>query len=72
MMDVKEAESIALKARPGMKIIKTTELEKCFVVSLVPENFDVDSDDLFIGGGTRVDKKTGKTSLYNPMLENIR
>lgn len=71
-MNKKEAEMKALSARPGMKIVKTTEKEKCFVVSMVPENFDAESDGLFIGGGTRVDKKTGEVNLYNPLLENTR
>jgi hypothetical protein len=71
-MTKEEAIKIALNLRPDRKVIKVTELEKCFVVSTVPKAFDENSGDLYIGGGIRVDKKTGKTSLYNPMLEKMR
>lgn len=71
-MNSEEAKKIALDARKGMKVVNVKELKKCFVVSLVPENFDINSDDLYIGGGIRVDKKTKKTNLYNPLLENMR
>lgn len=67
-MNAEEAKKIALKSRPGMTIQSISELENCFVVNLVPENYKEEYG-LFIGGATRVDKKTGKTSLYNPMLE---
>lgn len=69
--NIDEAKKIALKERPGMKVINVIELEKCFVVNLVPENFD-EKEGMFIGGGTRVDKKTGEVRLYNPMIENLR
>lgn len=71
-MTSKEAEKKVLDARPGFKVVKTKELEKCFVVSVVPEQYDEKEDGLYIGGAMRVDKKTGKLNLYNPMLEGIR
>ena len=71
-MTRQEAENKALKARPGMKILGTKELEKCFVVNMVPEKYDEKEDGLYIGGAMRVDKKTGKLNLYNPMLEGMR
>ena len=70
-MTLEEAKKIVLEKRPGSKIIKTKELDKCFVISVVPNNYN-ENDGLYIGGGVRVDKKTGKTSLFNPMLEDIR
>lgn len=69
--NTKEAESIVLNKRPGMRILSTVELEKCFVVNVVPKDFD-ENKDMFIGGGTRVDKKTGRVQLYNPMIEDMR
>jgi hypothetical protein len=69
--NTKEAESIVLKERQGMRVLNTVELEKCFVVNVVPEDFN-EQDGMFIGGGTRVDKKTGLVQLYNPMIEDLR
>lgn len=69
--NTKEAETIALRERPGMRVLNTVELEKCFVVNVVPEDFN-EKEDMFIGGGTRVDKKTGLVQLYNPMIEDAR
>lgn len=66
-----EAEKKALEVKPNHKVFKTVELEKCFVVSLVPNEHDT-KNGLYIGGGIRVDKKTGECRLYNPMLEGIR
>ena len=71
-MTVEEAEKKVLDARPGFKVVKTIELEKCFVVSVVPEKYNEKDDGLYIGGGMRVDKKTGEINLYNPMLEGMR
>ena len=68
---IDEAESIALKERPGMRVLNTVELEKCFVVNVVPKDFN-ERDGMFIGGGTRVDKKTGLVQLYNPLIEDLR
>lgn len=68
---IKEAESIVLKERPGMRVVKSVELDKCFVISVVPEDFNKE-DKIFIGGGTRVDKKTGLVQIYNPMIEDLR
>ena len=68
-MTKEEAGKKALEARPGMKIERITEHEKCFVVSLVPKNFKGGN---YISGATRVDKKTGEVRLYNPMIEGIR
>lgn len=71
-MTKEEAKNKVLKIRPGAKILSVDELEKCFVVSIVPKNFDEDSDDLYIGGAIRVDKKTGDISQFNPLIENSR
>lgn len=68
---IKEAETIVLRERPGMRVLNTVELEKCFVVNVIPKDFN-EKKDIFIGGGTRVDKKTGEVRLYNPMIENLR
>ena len=69
-MTREEAGKKALEARPGMKIDRITEHEKCFVVSLIPKEFDNNRN--YISGATRVDKKTGEVRLYNPMIENLR
>lgn len=69
--NTKEAETIVLRERPGMRVLNTVELEKCFVVNVVPEDFN-EKEGMFIGGGTRVDKKTGLVQLYNPMIEDMR
>lgn len=69
--NIKDAEKIVLKERPGMRVLNTVELEKCFVVTVVPKDFN-ERDGMFIGGGTRVDKKTGLVQLYNPMIEDLR
>ena len=34
--NIKDAEKIVLKERPGMRVLNTVELEKCFVVNVVP------------------------------------
>ena len=69
--NIKDAEKIVLKERPGMRVLNTVELEKCFVVNVIPNGFN-EQDGMFIGGGTRVDKKTGLVQLYNPMIEDLR
>jgi hypothetical protein len=69
--NIKDAEKIVLKERPGMRVLNVVELEKCFVVNVVPKDFN-EKDGMFIGGGTRVDKKTGLVQLYNPMIEDLR
>ena len=61
-----EAINIALKWRPKHKLDTIRELDKYFVVCLVPEDF---KGGKYIGGAVRVDKKTGECRLYNPMLE---
>lgn len=68
-MTKEEAVEKALNARPGMKVDRITEHEKCFVISLVPKDFKKGN---YISGATRVDKKTGEVRLYNPMIENLR
>ena len=65
-MTEQEAIKKALSTRPGHKLDTVKELDKCFVVCVVPENFDGGK---YIGGAVRVDKKTGECRLYNPMLE---
>ena len=69
--NIKDAEKIVLKERPGMRVLNTVELEKCFVVNVVPKDFN-EQYGMFFGGGTRVDKKTGLVQLYNPMIEDLR
>ena len=64
-----EARKIALDSRPGMKVENEFEDEKCFVINLVPESYDINKHGLFIGGSTRVDKETGEVGLYNPLIE---
>lgn len=71
-MTSQEAEKKVLEARPGFRIVKTTELQKCFVVNVVPEKYNEKDDGLYIGGAMRVDKKTGDLNLYNPMIEEMR
>lgn len=70
-MNKQEAEQKALEARPTMRIVSVTEKEKCFVVNMVPKKYPYDIQN-YIGGSTRVDKKTGKIRLYNPMIEEYR
>lgn len=67
-MTRQEAIKKAMEARPNLMVEKVTELDKCFVVVLTPHSKYVEPG-AFIGGATRVDKKTGEISLYNPMLE---
>ena len=62
------AKNIVLDARPGFKVDKIVELEKCFVVSVLPPDYKPEYGS-FIGGAMRVDKETGRITLYNPMLE---
>ena len=38
--NIKDAEKIVLKERPGMRVLNTVELEKCFVVNVVPKDFN--------------------------------
>lgn len=66
-MNIEEAKKLAAKQRPWLNVKKATEFDDFFLVILVPKD---DEDGSFIGGGTRVDKKTGKCTLYNPLLEN--
>ena len=70
-MNREEAIKKALSARPKMKVESVKEMEKCYVINMVPESYKKDSG-IYIGGGIRVDKKTGETRLYNPMIENLR
>ena len=67
---IEEAREIALRARPETKVESEHELSECYVINLVPVGYK-QSDGLFVGGPTRVDKKTGEVSVYNPMLEGI-
>ncbi len=71
-MTKEEAINKVLKIRPGAKVLSVDELKKCFVVSVIPKNFDENSDDLYIGGAVRVDKKTGNLSQFNPLIEESR
>lgn len=64
-----EAIKKVLDDKPLYKVESVEELEKCYVVCIIPKNFDNDSDDLYIGGATRVDKNTGELSQFNPILE---
>ena len=68
-MTKQEAINKVLKIRPDCKIISVDEKSKCFVVSTIPKNFDINSNDLYIGGAIRVDKKTGVVGQFNPLLE---
>lgn len=69
---VKDAEKIVLEHRPNMRVVKTVEEDNYYVVSVVPSEGYTEKMGMFIGGATRVDKKTGKVRIYNPMLEGIR
>lgn len=71
-MTKQEAERKALESKPNHRVIGVKELEKCFVVNVVPNNYDAEEDGVYIGGGIRVDKKTGVCKLFNPMLEGMR
>lgn len=64
-----EAERKALEARPRHRIIETKELKNCFVVSVLPKNYNEAEDGLYVGGAVRVDKKTGACREFNPLLE---
>lgn len=66
-----EAENKAIESRPNFEIIETIELEKCFVVSTQPKGYNVEEDGMFVGGAVRVDKNTGKCSLFNPVEEGV-
>ena len=68
-MTKNEAIKKVLEKRPNHKLISVDELDKCFVVSTIPKDFDETADDLYIGGALRVDKKTGIMSPFNPILE---
>lgn len=69
---VKDAEKIVLEHRPNMRVVKAVEQDNYYVISVVPIEGYSESMGMFVGGATRVDKKTGKVSIYNPMLEGIR
>lgn len=66
MITAEEAKVLALKDRVGFVVLGVKELDKCFVVDTAPKAFE---NELYISGGIRVDKKTGKCSLFNPLLE---
>ena len=55
---IEEARRIALEKRPGTRVESEHELSECFVINLVPVGYK-ESDGVFVGGSTRVDKKTG-------------
>lgn len=66
-MTKQEAIKKAMEARPNLIVESVKELDKCFVVVMAPaRNLPPLA---FIGGATRVDKKTGQISLYNPLFE---
>lgn len=66
-MTKQEAIKKAMESRPNLVVENIKELDKCFVVNMAPaKNLP---PLLFIGGATRVDKQTGKVSLFNPMFE---
>lgn len=67
-----EAVKKVLEGKPLYKAVSVDELEKCFVVCIMPKDFDENSDDLYVGGATRVDKKTGNLSQFNPLIEDSR
>ena len=67
-MNKQEAERKALEVRPDHIIVETIEKEKYFIVSTVPKNYTYEESGLYIGGGIRVDKETGRIGLYNPLL----
>lgn len=66
-MNKENAKNSALSWYPikGMIVKSVSEIDNAFVVCLTSS----DSAEDYIGGGIRVDKTTGKCSLYNPMLE---
>ena len=70
-MERDEAIKKALSMRPDFKVERVTELDKCFVVTVIPNNYNKDSG-IYIGSGIRVDKQTGETRLYNPLVEHLR
>lgn len=65
-MNIEEAKKLAVNQRPWLSVQKATEFNNYFVIVLGLKN----SKEPYIGGATRVDKKTGKCSLYNPLLED--
>jgi len=69
-MTKNEAIEKVLEIRPQYKVLSVKELKNCFVVETSPKDFDDNSDDLYIGGAVRVDKKTGKMGQFNPILED--
>lgn len=71
-MNKQEAINKVLKIRPDCEVISVDEKDKCFIVSTVPKKFDINSDNLFVGGAVRVDKKTGAISQFNPLIEDSR
>lgn len=70
-MTKEEAEKKALEARPNNEIVETFELKDCFVVNTLPKNYSFEENGLYVGGGIRVDKKTGKIGLYNPIRDGM-
>ena len=69
---IEKAKKVVLEHRPNMRVVKTVEKDNYYVVNVVPREGYSESMGMYIGGATRVDKKTGKVSIYNPMLEGIR
>lgn len=65
-MNKYEAIKIAENKRSGMKAVSVFEKQKCFVVIMSPEQSRIKN---YMAGATRIDKKTGEVSLFNPMLE---
>jgi len=68
MDNIEEAKKTVLNTFPNMIVDNAVELDNCFVISLVPTNYS-DKNGLYVGGGVRVDKETGKLGTYNPMIE---
>lgn len=68
-MDEREAVEIAMRSRPNLIVMGIRELPSCFVIEMVPDGFKPSKQGKYIGGATRVDKLTKKTTLYNPMIE---
>ena len=66
---IEDARRIVLEKRPGMKVESEHEMRECFVINVVPIGY-TKANGIFVGGSTRVDKETGKVSLFNPILES--
>ena len=69
-MEKEQAIKNALKSYPIEKMVvkSVKEMDDYFVVSLVPKDYKKEYG-IYIGGGIRVDKKTGVCRLYNPLTE---